>query len=295
MVQTSKGTKMPRGDKDAIKKYNIDFPAEIEYQRKIANLGSNIDKKIINNNKLIANLEELAQTLFKRWFIDFEFPDENGNPYKSSGGLFITSNIGEIPKNWEVKKLSEIINHKKETFNPEKEEAQTVAHFSLPAFDTKQSPEIDFSKDIKSNKWIINENTILFSKMNPATMRVWLPNIYRDFLNVASSEFVVLESKNDNVKSLVYNLCNTNIFKEYLLSNATGSTNSRQRVKPIIAVSFKLAINDQIIKLYGQHINSITNKIIYLRNENMHLIELRDTLLPKLMSGELELPEEVEV
>ena len=60
------------------------------------------------NNKLIANLEELSQTLFKRWFVDFEFPDENGNPYKSSGGKMIDSELGKIPNDWKISNFQEI-------------------------------------------------------------------------------------------------------------------------------------------------------------------------------------------
>lgn len=290
----NEGTTIPSLRTETLKRIKIDLPS-LSIQSKIAETLNKIDKKIDVNNNIIANLEELSQTLFKHWFIDFEFPDKNGNPYKSSGGEFITSELGDIPKGWEIKKLDEIATHKKESFNPKKEEAQTVAHFSLPAFDTDQMPVMDFSKDIKSNKWLINKDTILFSKMNPRTMRVWLPSIREELTNIASTEFVVLECDNDNVKSLIYNLSSTNIFKDFLLSNATGSTNSRQRVRPNIAVSFKLAFNDQIIKLYGQRVNSLMSKIISLRDENIYLNEIRDALLPKLMSGELELPDTLEV
>ena len=65
------------------------------------------------NEQIIANLEELSQTLFKRWFVDFEFPDEDGNPYKSSGGEMVDSELGEIPKNWSIKIVKEIA----ESFN----------------------------------------------------------------------------------------------------------------------------------------------------------------------------------
>src|SRR5690625_1559777 len=107
MVQTSKGTKMPRGDKEALMKYPISLPV-LEYQKKVSDILSNIDKKIELNNSIISNLEELAQTLFKHWFVDFEFPNENGDPYKSSGGKMIESELGMIPKRWEVGILSEV-------------------------------------------------------------------------------------------------------------------------------------------------------------------------------------------
>src|SRR5699024_7035849 len=79
MTQTSKGTKMPRGDKNAILEYKIEVPSE-STQNFISELGKNIDEKIENNNNTIANLDEPSQTIFKRRFVDSEFPDENGNP-----------------------------------------------------------------------------------------------------------------------------------------------------------------------------------------------------------------------
>ncbi|MCC9104654.1 restriction endonuclease subunit S, partial [Staphylococcus capitis] len=108
MTQTSRGTKMPRGDKEAIMEFEIKVPKNITHQNFISSLGKSLDNKIEVNKKIIANLEELSQTLFKRWFVDFEFPDKNGNPYKSSGGEMINSELGEIPLNWKVNELKNI-------------------------------------------------------------------------------------------------------------------------------------------------------------------------------------------
>lgn len=121
-------------------------------QRKVTRLLVSLDNKIQKNNQIIANLEELSQALFKHWFVDFEFPDENGNPYKSSGGEMVESELGEIPKGWEVKELKDIVKQKKETFNPKKSDVLETLHFSLPAFDNGQTPVLDNTKNIKSNK-----------------------------------------------------------------------------------------------------------------------------------------------
>ncbi|CAG7912299.1 hypothetical protein SSCS72_00042 [Mammaliicoccus sciuri] len=74
----------------------------------ISKLLRSLDDKMNLNEQIIANLEELSQTLYKRWFVDFEFPDENGNPYKSSGGEMIDSELGEIPLNWKCSKIKDI-------------------------------------------------------------------------------------------------------------------------------------------------------------------------------------------
>lgn len=264
-------------------------------QKSISKFLNQITRKIETNQKMIANLEELSQTLFKRWFVDFEFPDENGTPYKSSGGEMVDSELGKIPSNWKIYKLKDIASHKKETFNPKKSKEVIVKHFSLPAYDNEEQAIEEEVNKIKSNKWIINNNCVLFSKMNPDTKRIWLPVIDNKKLNVASSEFVVMESPNNKINSFIYNICLNSQFIDYLKANTTGSTNSRQRVKPTIAVNYKLAIEDNIVKKYSEIITPYMEEMKILRSEIGKLTQLRDTLLPKLMSGELEIPDDIEV
>lgn len=277
-----------------LKRLKICLP-NIKHQKKISSFIKLINRKIEINQNIIANLEEISQTLFKRWFVDFEFPDENGNPYKSSGGEMVDSELGEIPERWEVVKLKDIVYQKKDTFNPKKSNELKVLHFSLPAFDSSQNPVIDDVNAIKSNKWIIDENCILFSKMNPSTRRIWLTSNDGKYLNVASSEFVVLKSDNSYKNAFIYNICTSDKFSEFLNSNTTGSTNSRQRVKPDIAISYKLAFHNETSMLFSNKVEPYLEKIKVIRNENQKLAELRDTLLPKLMSGEIEIPDDIEV
>lgn len=283
-----------RAQKGAILEYSMSLP-NIFDQKKIGYFLSLFDSKIEANNDIIHNLDQLSQTLFKQWFIDFEFPNEEGKPYKSSGGEMVESELGEIPKGWDILKLSDITTLLKRTFNPSKTEVTEVLHFSLPAFDKHQLPTLDEVSTIKSNKWILEENCVVFSKMNPKTPRIWLTNINDDLLNVASSEFVVLQSENAEDNSFIYNLCKFNSFNEYLISNSTGSTNSRQRVKPTIALNYKSPLNRGLIRLYGSTTVSISEKIKSLNLENEKLQQLRDKLLPKLLSGEIEIPYELEV
>ena len=95
----------------AIKSFKLARPL-IDEQKKIAEILSSLDDKIELNRKINANLEKLASSLFKQWFVDFEFPNENGKPYKSSGGKMIDSELGEIPEGWRVS----IIGNELETF-----------------------------------------------------------------------------------------------------------------------------------------------------------------------------------
>ena len=89
-----------------LRKISIDLPS-INTQKAIANILSSLDEKIELNNKINKNLETLAQTLYKQWFVDFEFPNDDGEPYKSSGGEMVESELGLIPKGWEVESIGE--------------------------------------------------------------------------------------------------------------------------------------------------------------------------------------------
>ncbi len=267
----------------------------IEEQDKIVDKLRYLDSKIELNNQIISNLEELASTLFKRWFVDFEFPDENENPYKSSGGKMVDSELGEIPERWEIIKLSDLVVQIKETFNPNKTEVEKVNHFSIPNFDSKKFPVIEDVNTIKSNKTKITDFTVLFSKMNPNFERVWLTELNKSYLNVCSPEFIALDCTNINLQTYTYFLCKSTAFNRFLVNNATGSTGSRQRIKPSIAMGFKFAGSVDLINKYGEICSGISEQITNLRNQIENLKENRDSLLPKLLSGEIELPEDGEV
>src|SRR5699024_3715325 len=90
-----------------VKEFKIPLPS-LNVQLKIINILNHLDSKIELNNTIISNLEELAQTLFKRWFVDFEFPNEEGKPYKSSGGKMVESELGMIPEGWRHEVLKNI-------------------------------------------------------------------------------------------------------------------------------------------------------------------------------------------
>ena len=102
------GATMPSINTELMSNIPISYPT-IGLQKAIANILSSLDDKIELNNKINKNLEEIAQTLYKRWFVDFEFPDENGKPYKSSGGEMVDSELGMIPKGWEVVSVEKLV------------------------------------------------------------------------------------------------------------------------------------------------------------------------------------------
>src|SRR5699024_5686775 len=135
------GSTQPKLAITRIKDINIPI-IDIKSQQKISNILSTIDEKITLNKNLIANLEDLSQTLFNRWFVDFEFPDENGNPYKSSGGEMLESELGMIPKGWEVSNLDKIASFVSRGITPKYNENSDI---QIPIINQKvnKGPRLD--------------------------------------------------------------------------------------------------------------------------------------------------------
>lgn len=249
----------------------------------ISKLLRSLDDKVNLNEQIIANLEELSQTLFKRWFVDFEFPDEDGNPYKSSGGEMVDSELGEIPKNWSIKIVKEIA----ESFNSirkplsklEREKRESI----YPYYGATKI--IDYVDNyIFDGKYILvgEDGTVQTETGNPFIQYVW-----GKFW--VSNHAHILKGKLISDELLMLYLKNTNV-----VPYITGAVQPKLNKKNLNSIKFVIADKETIIK-FENFIKSYFQKIRILNKENKKLIELRDTLLPKLMSGELEIPDDVEV
>ncbi|EGT0696508.1 restriction endonuclease subunit S [Clostridium perfringens] len=274
---------------DIVKNFNIKLPP-LEEQKAIAKILSDLDEKIEVNNKINKNLEEMAQVIFKQWFVDFEFPNEEGKPYKSSGGEMVESELGMIPKGWKCCSLSEIVEISTKSEKPFENKNIVYEHFSLPACDNGKRAVKELGSLISSNKYKIDNNSILISKMNPMTKRIWNP-LCKSSNAICSTEFIVYKPKLDFAKSFCYEVINSKKFTDFLVSNATGSTGSRQRVKPKETLNYRLVLpKANVITNVAEKLESIHLKIKLNIEENERLEKLRDTLLPKLMSGEIRVP-----
>ncbi|WP_368975504.1 restriction endonuclease subunit S [Caldifermentibacillus hisashii] len=264
----------------------------LEEQKLIATILSSLDEKIEINNEINKKLEEMAQAIFKHWFVDFEFPNENGEPYKSSGGEMVESELGMIPKGWKVTTLDNIVNISTKSINPQNYAERVFEHYSIPALDNNKTPEIQMGKEIKSNKYLIDDNVILISKLNPNTKRIWKPIPQYKFA-ICSTEFIVYVPKENNIFYYVYEFINSDYFSEMLVSHATGSTGSRQRVKPKDTLNFKIYLPPvELMVKFSKAVKPMHDSISLKNLEIQKLVLTRDTLLPKLMSGEIRVPVE---
>lgn len=275
---------------------NIPLPLpEKKIQKTIVDILNSLDSKIEVNNQIISNLEELASTLFKRWFVDFEFPDENGTPYKSSGGKMVDSELGEIPEGWEVKKVSDIaiINGK----NLKKNEYKIINYLDTSNLNKGQIDNLikfDLSVDkIPSRaKRKVDTKDILFSTVRPNQ------NHYGIILNstnslIASTGFSVLSVNENLASSYVLFLDITQSSRiNYYQKIAEGSTSAYPSIKPSVIGDTKIVLAPiNVYKESDEFLENIFLNIQSCREENETLEKLRDSLLPKLLSGEIEVIE----
>lgn len=263
---------------DSIRQYPISSPSEVEMKR-IVDILQSIDDKIEINNRINHNLEMQAQALYKSWFVDFE-------PFR--GGKFVDSELGLIPIGWDAKPLSSICHIEKKTINPQKYPTCLFTHYSIPAYDNSELPELQKGSDILSSKYIISDYTILFSKLNPRIKRIW--NVYQSESNpICSTEFVVYKPMNIDTYPFLYSFITGDVFYNNIMSKVNGATGSHQRFHPEETLDILVPYHIDCYRLYSQLVLPIIQQIDENKRENHYFSSLRDSLLPKLMSGELKI------
>ena len=231
---------------------------------------SSIDEKIKQNDAINNNLEEQAQTLFKAWFVDFEL------------------NSGIMPSHWHISQLGSVARISTEVFSPSKNPNVEVEHYSIPSYDEKRYPVFENSNGIKSNKYRLTSNSVMISKLNPDTKRIWRPYCISD-RPICSNEFIVYEPINPLNRDFIYSIIDSIGFSGFLCSHTTGSTNSRQRATPSITLNYNIVLpDDETIRTFCSIVSPMYDTIENNIKENQKLAETRDKLLPKLMSGELD-------
>jgi type I restriction enzyme S subunit len=281
------GSAQPGANAKQFSDFVINLP-DLPTQKTIAEILSSLDDKVELNNEMNKTLEELAQTLFKRWFVDFEFPDENGNPYQSSGGEMVESELGLIPKGWSIGELGDFAAISKDSTNPQKNPLTQYRHYSLPAFDNKMSPSIEVGESILSNKFTLTQQSVLISKLNPRIPRVWrVTNLKRN--SICSTEFVVLNSYKKVFFDYIYCLVKSKDYSDYLIGLASGTSGSHQRVKPKDFLEYKSILpSEKVVVEFSNTVGDALQKLSSNLEEQLYLTEVRNLLLPKLMSGQIE-------
>lgn len=281
------GSAVPTLNRNHIHPLETKIPVKVEDQRRIASILSSLDRKIELNNKINADLEEMAQAIFKNWFVDFE-------PFKD--GKFVDSELGMIPEGWKVVTLDDLTSKFGTGLNPRKN--FVLGHGNNYYVTIKnmgdnriylndRCDKVDDEALAKINKRSkLQKGDLLFSGIGTIG-RVAM--VVEDPLNWNTSESVFNMHPIDSVSSeFIYLLLLSDIFQQYVRQNAQGGV--QQGIRMASLKAFQLAIPDDL-KFFDNLVKPIIAKVKSNDRENDRLSLLRDTLLPRLMSGEIEVPE----
>lgn len=277
-----------------MREYVFELPSLTD-QRRIVSILSSLDRKIELNNKINADLEEMAQAIFKNWFVDFE-------PFKD--GKFVDSELGMIPEGWKVISLNEILDnvsgysYKGSELQSSNIAMATIKNFERKGgFKTEGYKEIVISKKIKETQFVnmfdvlvahtdLTQNAEIVG--NPAI--VLSKGGYEKL--IMSMDLTKVISKIDGVTNgLLYCILSTSRFKEHALGYVNGTTvlHMSKKAVPEYTCAFPKDINQ--IRDLCITLDSIYKRMAVTYDENSRLSLLRDTLLPRLMSGEIEVPQ----
>jgi type I restriction enzyme S subunit len=281
-----------------LRNFPITYPP-IKEGWEIVQILSSLDDKIELNNKINQELESLAQLLFKRWFVDFEFPNEDGKPYKSSGGEMVESELGEIPKGWSAEKLSQVtklirgISYRKpELVN----EGEGTAFINLKCFSlngTFRQDGIKYYNGKYKEEQILSSNDILVAVTDLTQDReiIGMPILWNGYITALPSlDTCIIRSENLEVKNYLYYEFKTKRYKSRIIEFANGSTVLHLSVKGLETYILPLP-NESLLKKWSETVQPILEKIQCNINQNNELSKARDILLPKLITGELQIKE----
>lgn len=263
------GSAQPKLSQANLNAVELNIP-DRNVQDKVVSVLGVVDKKILTNERINDNLTEQARSIFQSWFIDYE-------PFG-----------GSVPSDWQPSTLGQIANMKTDSWSPAKNPDVMVEHYSIPSYDEQRYPVFEIASGIKSNKYLLTSDSIMISKLNPDTKRIWRPMCLSGH-PVCSTEFIVYEAKKKGQRDYIYSLIDSVPFFNHLCSHTTGSTNSRQRATPKSTLDFALCLpSDSIIEDFCQIVTPMYDLIASNVVENQSLAKTRDSLLPRLMSGELD-------
>ncbi len=268
---------------EMIREMTFDIPP-IEQQRKIVNVISDIDKKILNNNAICADLDAILKLLYDYWFVQYDFPSNSEKPYKSSGGKMVwCEKIGrEIPEGWKVRPVLEIFDWIG-TSQPPKSSFIYEPREGYIRFIQNRDYEDDNHLTyipLADNTRICDETDIMMDKYGDAgKTRYGIAGAY----NVALSKINVHE---ENMKEYVRSYLSSEYIYEYLHSACIASTRASLNEANFEFLTIVIP-DERTLERFNVIATNIIKKSLAIRSENKDLNEQRDFLLPMLMNGQV--------
>lgn len=279
--------------------FEIPVPT-LEIQKKVSSILSSLDDKIELNTRMNKVLEEIAQALFKHWFVDFEFPNEEGKPYRSSGGKMVESEMGLIPEGWEIRILGDIVDthggysYKGDELQPSKNALATIKNFNrngglridgfkeiIPLKNVKPAHYLSLydvlvaHTDLTQAADVLGNCELLLTKLD-----------YEEI--IYSMDLVKVTPKIPELNNFVLaQILSDKRFKNHALGYRNGTTVLHLSKKAVPDYELPVPNNLVLFEKLGDLLRPLYIQMSGNIVMNRRLVELRDTLLPKLMKGEL--------
>jgi len=281
-----------------LKNLEFSFPSVSE-QKAIVSILSSLDTKIELNNKMNKTLEAIGQALFKRWFVDFEFPNEEGKPYKSSGGKMVESELGEIPEGWKIGKLENFIFIERGLSY----KGSGLSESGIPLINLGNiAPNNHFKYDglkfysgeykernlVKPGDLIIANTDITQKREVLGSCLIVPSNLGTDKILFTHHIYAIRnKSKNEGLpKHFLSYLLQSPGYRQRAAGFATGTTVLALPEDAILNLEFTIP-NAKLLEKFDKIVDHIKKKSSNNILENQRLSKIRDLLLPKLMSGEV--------
>ena len=275
------GSTLPSMTKSAYESIVVKLP-DLKIQKAVATILFNIRKKLETNNKINQELEAMAKTLYDYWFVQFDFPDQNGKPYKSSGGKMVyhPELKREIPEGWGVERLGDIsqyVSEKVDSFELNIENYVGTDNMIADMGGIELTTSIP--KSGTSTKFSAGD--ILISNIRPYFKKIWLS----DRTGGCSADVLCIRTNRTIPKEFVYATLARDDFFNYDVAGSKGSKMPRGDKKHIMEypIVFEFGVAEQ----YSKIVRPIYEAVHENNNQNQELTKLRDWLLPMLMNGQV--------
>ena len=301
LKSNSSGTTFGELSGSRLKSLKFAFPSLIE-QQAIAKILSDLDSKIELNQQMNKTFEAIGQAVFKRWFADFEFPNEEGKPYKSSGGEIVDSENEEIPRGWVISSLDQL-HHKNENcvitgpfgsnlHASDYREAGTplilVKHVKNGRISGEDMPLVGNHKFPEMNRYILKIGDIVFTRVAVVGESSYIRKRNENWM-ISGQMLRVRANRNKISPRYLAQVFQQKIFKDQVSNYAVGSTRPSLNTKLLLSFKFvlpPLILQDRFALLLENADALIENNL----NQIDTLTSIRDLLLPKLMSGKIRVP-----
>ena len=288
-MKGAKGSKMPRGDKDQIMRYEI--PMLSSSEESIGNFIVDINAKIAINREINRNLEAMARQLYDYWFVQFDFPDENGRPYKSSGGKMVWNEKlkREIPEGWSSSTIGNIASLNKSSLL-KKDDLTELLYLDTSSLTENKIGTLHYLEREAAPSRAqrkVSKNTILYSTVRPRLKHFGILCNPPDNL-IASTGFCTIDTNNISYSFWLYLF----LTEEKIINNlgdiADTAVSSYPSIGPSDIEGLQVCLgNDELMVLFYEKVSALFEIIESNQNENNELQKQRDELLPLFMNSQV--------